>query len=226
VSLAVLCPSRGRPDKAVECYRSFLDTKHSADTEMLFVLDADDDFDSYAGLPSIVVMPTGRRGMTDPVNTAIRSLWDRYDIVGFVGDDHRFRTSGWDRVFVDQLGRAGGGLVYGNDKNWRDGEIPTQIFGSAAIWRALGWMALPACQHLYLDNAWRHIGESLERLYYFPDVIIEHMHPAYAKAEWDEGYRAVNSSEMYNHDRAAFEDWVAGSASEDLDRVRRALDLA
>jgi hypothetical protein len=193
---------------------------------MLFVIDTDDPAaESYlkSGLPIVSFDPTGRRGMTDPVNRAVAEFWDTQEVIGFVGDDHRFRTSGWDVVFRDHLRQVGGGLAYGNDQNWVNGEIPTQIFGSAKIWKALGWMCLPTARHLYLDNTWRVIGDSLERLFYFPDVVIEHVHPAWGKAQWDDQYRQLNDPALYGADGEAFAKWLAEQAEHDVDRVRQAL---
>lgn len=222
MSLVVLCPTRSRPDNAAACHRSFLDTRHATDSELIFVLDEDDDLDGYSGLPQIVVASSGRRGMTDPLNTALSQVWEKHDIVGFVGDDHRFRTSGWDIIFADQLRASGPGLIYANDLARAD--IPTQVFGSSIIWQALGWMALPPCRHLYLDNAWSFVGEGIERFYYFPDVVIEHMHPTMGKSEWDEQYRQLNASATYQEDGAAFQEWInSGQAQLDVERVRAAI---
>jgi hypothetical protein len=97
---------------------------------------------------------------------------------------------------------------------------------SASIVEALGWMGLPGCHHLYIDNAWRSLGDATKSLFYMPDVVIEHMHPAGGKAEWDEGHRRVNTEAMYSHDRAVYESWLDGSMSEDIERVRSALGRA
>src|SRR6266566_2395256 len=220
MSLMVLCPTRGRPDKAREAYQSFLVNSASGHSKMVFVLDEDEErLTDYQHLPHILV-PRGRPGMTDALNAAIEKFWDGYQVIGFIGDDHRFRTHGWDTRFEDHLTRVGGGFAYGNDGNWQYGEIPTQIFISSSILRALGWMALPAAQHLYLDNTWRVLGEGAHCLYYFPDVLIELMHPAFGKAQWDEGYRLVNAQEMYSHDGQAFDAWLKSGAEDDISKVR------
>ena len=69
MSIVVLCPSRGRPGKALEAHWSFLDTRRSPDTEMLFVIDEDDPLGSKYQVP-LVRVPRGRPGMTDVVNHA------------------------------------------------------------------------------------------------------------------------------------------------------------
>lgn len=153
---------------------------------------------------------------------AIRE-WPRERVLGFVGDDHRFRTPGWDVRFLETL-LDRPGFVYGNDLFWPQGEIPTQIFMSAPIVRALGWMGLPQCKHLYIDNAWMELGQATGSIRYYSDVIVEHMHPAANKSAWDDQYRLVNSEEMYNHDAAAFTAWRDSNRFlDDVTKVRQAL---
>lgn len=233
MSLTVLCPTRGRPAAAAGAYASFRDTRALADSQMFFVIDADDpEYTHYHDSPVDgqwlpTIQPSyirTRGGMTDPLNAALESFWTTSDIVGFVGDDHRFRTPGWDATFSDKLTEVGGGLAFANDGIWSQGEIPTQIFGSSIIWRTLGWMALPTARHLYLDNAWRVVGDALERLFFFPDVLIEHMHPTVGKGAWDQGYVDVNTPATYDADGQAFADWLnSGQANADVERVRQAL---
>jgi hypothetical protein len=170
--------------------------------------------------------PEHAGGMVNALNAgALETLekWPHERAIGFVGDDHRFRTPGWDLTFLESL-KARKGFVYGNDLFWRNGEIPTQIFISAEIIKCLGWMGLPSCKHLYIDNVWRELGEATGSIRYFSDVVVEHMHPAGGKAEWDEGHRRVNSEQMYSHDAAAFAAWRDSDRFlDDVAKVRRAL---
>jgi hypothetical protein len=226
VKTLVLCPTRGRPGAAREAYTAFGSTKVDPDTAMLFVVDDDDPrLPEYNEnhVPILVLPAPGNmvNALNGAADWALTHTSAQY--LGFVGDDHRFRTPGWDRLFTDLLDERGGGLVYGNDGYWPNGEIPTQIVMSASIVRALGWMGLPTCTHLYIDNAWRVIGETLGRLFYMPDVLIEHMHPAAGKSEWTPGHQRVNTSEMYDHDAQALADWLEGPFEADLERVREAL---
>lgn len=231
MSLVVLCPTRGRPAAAWEAYYSLQLTAEQTDTRIVFVIDRDDpEWPNYAeprGDEKLLILtPEHAGGMVNALNAAALDMASNSDatVLGFIGDDHRFRSKGWDRVFRRRLMQEGGGLAYGNDLFWPLGEIPTQIFMSIEIVRALGWMGLPGCDHLYIDNAWMAIGEALERIFYFPNFIVEHMHPAGGKGVWDDSYRKNNSEERYSHDRAAFESWRASPQfQEDVERVRLAL---
>lgn len=224
MDMIVLCPTRGRPQAAREALASFEATKTLPETSLMFVIDDDDpEIDGYMDLLHVEQEAPGN--MVKALNLAAMWAIDQFDprFLGFIGDDHRFRTEGWDSHFTDILTDRGGGMVYANDLNRQDGDIPTQIVMSAEIVTALGWMGLPTCKHLYIDNAWRVIGEEIESIFYMPDVVIEHLHPAFGKAEWDEGHKRVNTNEMYRHDAEAFAQWVARGAADDVKRVREAL---
>jgi hypothetical protein len=130
-----------------------------------------------------------------------------------------FRSKGWDRRIAEAL--ATPGIAYGNDL-LMGADLPTAVFMSSVIPRALGWFALPTCNHLYIDNGWKTLGQRLGCLRYLPDVVIEHMHPLGGKAPWDATYDHGNGPNI-EHDRLAYAEWAAGPIEADLARVRAVL---
>jgi len=223
MSLVVICPSRGRPDKAKEAFEAFERTKWNDDTDMVFVVDEDDETRFQYDVPLLTPRSEGGTGMGAALNSAAAELQDGYDYLGFTGDDHRFRTAGWDANITATLSREGGGIAYGNDL-MQSMNLPTQVFMNSSIVRALGWMCLPGAKHLYLDDTWKTLGEGLDRLYYFPEIIIEHLHPAAGKAEWDDNYKRVNDQAIYDHDRNIFMDWRETAYVSDIAKARAALE--
>ena len=146
----------------------------------------------------------------------------RYEAVGFLGDDHRPRTPGWDTRLLAALdGRPG--VAYGDDLH-QGGRLPTAVVISSAIIRTLGYMVPPGQDHLYLDDFWRQLGLDLGRLEYVPDVIVEHCHPNAGKAPWDDGYERVNSPAQNTADSAAYARFMSSAWPEDLARLRAGLD--
>ena len=229
MAIAVLCPSRGNPKALNEALASFHDTVMDAETRFIAVLDENDPMLAEyiatldAGYWDYIPVPESESGnMNLALNYAAIQTAEKYDIVGFIGDDHRFRTKGWDRIVKKVLSDAGGGFLYGNDLYMGD-YLPTQVFISSPIIRALGWMGLPGARHLYLDNTWKYLGENTDSLYYLPDIVIEHMHPVAGKGEWDENHKRVNTDEMYAHDRAVYDAWVKTSAPTEVEKVRAAI---
>lgn len=218
--MIVICPTRGRPGKALEAFEAFISTKTLSTTSMIFAVDPDDPtLAQYQEVP-VLVVSKGGSGMGFPLNEAAMKLVDSADILGFVGDDHRFRTPGWDHAIRKAL--KAGGIAYGNDLGRP--ELPTQVFISSSIVKALGWMALPGAHHLYLDDTWAELGRRAGCLHYLEEVIIEHMHPEYGKASTDAGYQRVNAPSVYSHDNSLFRQWVdSGQADIDAATVRSVL---
>lgn len=230
MEITVLCPTRGNPAALREAYYSFKDTAMEKSSRFVAVVDEDDpSLKDYVEIAQDIVglkidlVPRGESGtMNKALNFAAMRWKDRAMVIGFIGDDHRFRTKGWDRVIGQVMADQGGGFVYGNDL-FQGEALPTAIFISGKIVQALGWFGPPACKHLYLDNTWKLLGDATDSLYYLPDVVIEHMHPAAGKGEWDANHVRVNASEVYAYDRAAFEEWLKEGKAKDVETVLRVL---
>ncbi len=152
--IVVLCPTRERPHAALDMARSFRKTAALFSTELILVVDESDptlaqyqtiplltNSSSTALLPpnAIRIMKVEGGSLTDATNEAARRVWDDNDIIGHVGDDHRFVTPGWDRTVTRVLDEPG--VAYGNDL-LQGPVLPTAVFMSSVIPRTLGWFAL------------------------------------------------------------------------------------
>lgn len=228
--LVVIVPSRGRPDAAAALARQFAATCTDA-TELVFAVDADDpQLDGYRGLRSglgphqrarVHVVPDPSTMVHALNQAALAILEDAPFAVGFLGDDHFPRSRGWDTAYLTALSELGTGIVYGNDL-LQGSRLPTQCAMTADIVRTLGYMAPPVLRHMYVDNWWLDLGKTAQCLRYLPDVIVEHRHPLAGKAPWDDGYRRVNASDVFDADAVAYEAW-AGDHLSNAARVVEAL---
>lgn len=215
--MAVIVPTRGRPQNAARLQRAFAETD-SLNAVPMFVVDADDpELPGYLArvgvgeITHILVHDSDAAGtgMTGPLNYAAGILSHEYDALGFMGDDHMPRTAGWDAHVLGALAGPGPAVVYGNDL--LQGErLPTAAFMPSRLVRALGFMAPPVLGHLYVDNFWMELGLRTGGLRYLPDVVIEHLHPAAGKAGMDARYAAVNAPEADTADRRAWLDFRDG----------------
>lgn len=218
MALIVFCPSRGRPEAAAETLKSFLETRSDGDSELWFVVDSDDEtrFDYPANHVWIADPPPGCMNAALG-RAAFAPEFSNRSVYGFIGDDHRFRTPGWDRTLL-AFAQEHPGIYYGNDLYQKEA-LPTNWFVTESIREQFG-LGLSTLRHLFIDDYWKTLGEGAECLYYFPEMIIEHLHPAAGKAEWDESYRKVNSPDMYGHDGSAYHDWLNTMRDEDVRRLR------
>jgi hypothetical protein len=211
--LTVVVPSRGRPDAVAELAVAFDDTC-TADTNIILALDKDDP--ARAGyyrsmtdggrVAAIIEQDSGT--MVTALNLAAAYVVEQGTFaIGFMGDDHRPRTGGWDEIYLDELRELGVGIVYGDD-GFQHQKLPTQVAMTTSIVRVLGYMSPPRLTHMYVDNFWHDLGDHAGCLSYLPDVVVEHMHPIAGKADWDDGHRRVNAPEMYDRDSRAYQSYL------------------
>jgi hypothetical protein len=169
VSIVVVMPSRGRPERAYSAVAAIRRTAARVDTRVVLAVDENDpDLEAYRalrwGLPYatevtlVELAPAETGDLVRATNTvAMRvALEDPTCVIGNLGDDHLAHTPGWDARILAAL--ATPGIAYGDD-GFQHEALPTAPFISASIVLALGWYALPSCRHLFVDNAWRDVGE-------------------------------------------------------------------
>lgn len=219
-SLAVITPSRGRPQNIKDLIESFKNTKATCD--LWVVCDEDDPtLDQYKALnlDHLLIYERTQKGMARPLNLAAREIFalGKYKYFAFLGDDHRPRSLYWDIDWSIVLDNEVG-IVYGNDL--LQGEnLPTAVAMHATIVKELDGMVPDHLLHLYLDNFWKTLGLDIGALTYLPETIIEHMHPLAGKAEVDQGYIDVNAPEVYDADKIVFDKYINSDEYRDL--VRR-----
>lgn len=209
--LTVIVPSRGRPESALQLVNSIVDTRQISTTTMVLAVDRDDPMlDLYQQVAATrpdaarVEVVTGGWMVAALNEAAMRIVADpAVTAVGFLGDDHRPRTPGWDAAYLSALAELGAGIVYGDDLLQHE-FVPTQCAMSASVVRALGWMAHPTLKHMYVDTLWRDMFNVAGRRRYLPDVIVEHLHYLNGKSPEDEHYKRVNAPEVFSSDEHAF----------------------
>ena len=223
-SFLIICPSRGRPDNV----RALLDSWEAtaAEAELLVVVDDDDpSLNGYLALQSQVRIQVNSlaRRLGPILNAFAVPAAAKYEVIGFLGDDNRPRTPGWDHALARALADRPG-VAYGNDLVQGE-RLPTAAAISAPIIDELGYMCPPGMKHLYLDNFWYRLGQDIDCLRYLPDVIIEHLHPNAGTAQWDASYQLNNAPQQYEADKAALRNFLRSQWPGDLARLRKRLDL-
>lgn len=223
--MLVVVPTRGRPENVSRQQLAMMETRSSCD--VLYAVDDDDpraiEYCRMDGI-SVSVGPRMRLGPT--LNFyAVREA-HRYDVIGFMGDDHLPRTPFWDQdagAAVMDGGKPR--VVYGNDL-LQGQNLATAVFLPARVVAAMGYMSPPEIRHLWIDNAWMSLGRALGELEYLEHVVIEHMHPAAGKAQMDPGYAECNTAAVNDADRAAYERWRdGGEMAAAVDRIRKEYGL-
>lgn len=223
--LTVLVPTRGRPQNAVRLVEAW-EKADTMNATLVFITDDDDpELEAYRTLCGegvikhlITFGAPGVPGITIPLNRAASVYQNTCKVLGFMGDDHAPRTTGWEDRILEAADTCCPRVVYGNDL-FQGEALPTAVFMPSRMVKAAGFFSPPALRHLYADNYWKTLGTDLGGLRYLPDVVIEHMHPAAGKAPMDERYRVVNAPAIDIGDRGAYEAFL--HSEEYTDTLRR-----
>lgn len=213
--LAVVIPSRGRPESVERMAVAFAETG-ADELAVVWAIDENDPdeaayrdaVDSWFGYGEVLAVGAG--SMVSAINNASRLALDDLDpyAIAVLNDDHVPETNGWHARLLDALNVLDPvGLVYPNDG--LRGEKLATVWAVHASWvRALGRMVPAKVGHLYTDDAVQNLATALGRITYLPDVMVRHHHPLAGLADTDEGYQRVNSRERHNADRIAFKVWA------------------
>lgn len=129
---------------------------------------------------------------------------------GWLADDTRPRSDGWDRGLEQAAGRWN--LAYANDlwfaadsheaARLADGfNLSSGLCFGGDLVRAVGWWALPGVRQAGIDTAWTEIVRPLGLHRYRPDIVVEHLNWRTGKRPRDDG-----------------DDWESHGVEEDLAR--------
>ena len=183
--IAILIPTRERPADL----KLFLDSwvKYTEGLSDLWIqVDKDDPTDyHFVKKYNCIKLVGDREPFLHILNGLAKISSKQYDYVGFMEDDCCF-TQLWEKIFIDKLDEIkkekGYGIVWGND-NINKENIVGLPFMTSNIVKTLGYMSPPELEFLWADYFWKHLGQALDCLHYFPDILIEHRHYSTGKRE-------------------------------------------
>ncbi|MEY3378232.1 MAG: hypothetical protein RLZZ328_1392 [Bacteroidota bacterium] len=215
--IATIVPSRGRPNHIIRLHELFFNTSIESD---LYVVIDQDEIDLYPALPNIHYRVLPQMKLNQKLNAVALSLIDKYEYIAFFGDDVEPRTYGWDEVLIRPL-RDNIGISYGNDL-LQEENLPNNVVISSQIIKELGFMAPTTLKHFYIDNFWKELGLAINRLYYNPNVILEHMHPLNQKSDIDQTYNSGWSS--LEEDQLEFSNYINKQLDDDVLKIKKILN--
>lgn len=224
--IIAICPSRGRVKKLKAMLDSFERTT-SGIMGMVVCIDVDDEnvgeyVDLIRDRVAYSIMP--RKKTTEIFNTAFKEVRGQAEMFHMTNDDVVYETDGFDEIVWEEYKRFGHGIFFGNDGIHNE-KLCTFPFISGEIARGLGWLQMPKLWYLYNDCVMHRVGEDLDCLRYFPDIMIRHNHLTADKSYADSISDVTNSKETYQHDLIQYTLWSTRVADKDIERVRLRLRL-
>ena len=204
----MICPSRGRDKKIEKFYESF--RQNSSVCDLVFSLDHDDEHNYKKIQDDSVFYEIGfSHNIVEAMNSVAYKYAqnDKYSLIGMLNDDHLIRTKDWDLMILEQLKNEKIAIAYPNDLFTKENcghdayqDYASAVFMTPNIVKSLGWFANPLFTHNRVDWVWIDLGKKLEKLFYFENIIFEHMHPFVRKDVFDERYLFFQSEpeDSYN----------------------------
>lgn len=218
--IAVLTPTRGRPENVRRMIASARDS--AADPEQIEIwLYFDDDDPSRYGDYGAEVVVGPRDGVGRAWNQLARKTNAELLMMG--NDDLVFHTVGWDRAAEEVLTLYPDGIfcAWFNDGSPKAAERCAFPIVSSIWVDALGYFTPQCFNFLYHDTWIADVGRRVGRLHYMPDILVEHRHFAFGKAEYDDTYRAhrEGQGDKRKEDGAMFEQ-TAPERQNDADKLK------
>ena len=233
--ISIIVPTRNRPQNVRRLIQSVLDTSDNiGDIEFCFFVD-EDDVDTVPVLSEMaekmIIKATQGEAMKDiPTSKSFMHNALLKDAVGPIihqgADDIVYKTPGWDTKvkeafdkFEDKIA-----LVYAPD-GFQGGDVPICTHGFFhRNWIDLVGYINPPYFHIAYGDTWvTEVAEAIGRRVYLEDVIIEHIHPAAQKAQWDATY-TDHLKRPINDEKHIYEG-LKHQRKEEIEKLKKYIDL-
>jgi hypothetical protein len=217
-----LLPTKGR----LKNLRRFINAarEHGTSTDGLILVNKsewDEKQSQYEELLNL--MPKGWSYLPVRAHTygeAVRAVWDRtkdMDWVGLVSDDLVPSTTGWDKHLIKEL--KGWNFISSNDGKQAPQRMHGAVVWSGELMRAVGWIFPDGLDHIFHDDTFESLGRETGCWQVRMDVMVRHVHEFYETGV--RGPTMDNTSELWKHDQARYEEWTRDEKADTIERIRK-----
>lgn len=198
--ISILHPSRGRPQKAYETARKWLDNA-GCDVEYILSLDSDDPKDKYpiSSLDHCIV--NNNRSVVDATNQAAKK--SSGNILLYLSDDFE-PFPNWGPVVLKEFENENRPLLVKVDDCLQKFDVPvlTIPIMNRALYDKLGYFWHPEYKSMFVDCDLFETVKKIGALKNAPHIKFEHKHVSVGKAQDDETYR--RSAANWDQGKALF----------------------
>lgn len=177
MKLLIKIPTRSRATEFLKLYKTYKALCTHPDTFFSITID-DDDYEInkeiYDQVPEIV--KGFSRSKIHAINRDIPIGWD---VILLAADDMFPLLHGFDQAIIDRMTEAfpdTDGALWFNDGHTTDRLNTLPIIGRKYYDR-FGYIYHPYYYSLFCDNEFTDVAKKLNKIKYFPEIIIRHEHP-------------------------------------------------
>jgi len=219
--ILIILPSRcGDSDRTSNVERFIENWKENTEgySDLCLAID-EDEKDKYKEYDNVILDISKRERLAPKLNYIALKYCDKYKYIAFFGDDHIIKTK-WESEFLNFFIKNNTAILYGNDLLQRS-NLPTAVCLSSNIITTIGYIVPIGLKHMFIDNFWYDLGNSLKILKYFNNVIFEHLHPANNKSKQDSQYEIAN--QVFNEDYLVYDKYLKTQFPLDVKKLKNVL---
>lgn len=210
--MAVLVPSRGRPENAKRLLEAIHRTAKGR-THVLFGVDQDDgrlkDYIAFRKGDLLsgdsVYTSAERQNLVKWTNGLAKMTAGKYRYYASFGDDMIPRTPGWDLKLMGAIEDDFGGIGISYPWDGIRDDIPEAYVLSSSIAQVLGWIMMPKLNHWYNDNVIADLGREAGCIRQLRGVVVDHMNVGTGRASVDQ--TAIDQGAKIAEDKSIYEEW-------------------
>lgn len=213
------CPTRGRPERLKQMLKSFHETAGRF-TDVMVWLDEDDPKLNEYDLSEVNYVIKPRIHVAQMHNAMVIDN-PGYDYYMPINDDIIFHTVSWDSKLIAAIQEKGEGwgISFGDDlTNNNAYSLPTFGMVSANIVKTLGYVYPLELKALFGDTFLLDVGRAIGKLFYCPDVVIQHKPP---EKYCDDDVRLTETFDK--QERKAYAQYIDTKLDKDIGKLFEAI---
>lgn len=222
-----LIPSRRRPQALERCFKAYKDTNTTSNG--LVIVDRKDFFDNQKEYEKLELLPNWNLHISvgETLGDKIREVFGQYinkfEAIGFMGDDNIPVTYEWDVKIVESLSKY---LIVSTDDEWyaKADKFRDRKMNGGPLWRTdllkeIGYLFPPRLQHCFIDDLWENLGKKTKCWHTRMDVLVRHDHVIKLNVEPDSTYK--KQLEFKLSDEAIYKEWIRTDRNRCLNIIRK-----
>ena len=193
--ISICLPTRGRPLQLSTMIKTATELATDAKgIEFLIYVDEDDLTMVDFSHPNATIL-RGERLTISKMTNLLASI-SQGNLIMYAADDIIFRTKNWDSIVLQHYNNSAHKicLIHGDDLGQDSNKIATHGFVSRDLYNLLGYLLPTYFRADFCDTWMTEICVKSGTRSFVPNLIIEHIHPAWGKADIDETYRSTKLS--------------------------------
>lgn len=201
---------------------------------IMYVADDDPTLERYQKLfkneKDMTLLTGDRMSVVEAYNMIPTKIYPNQKYYSNVNDDHIYRTKGWDEFLIQVIEDEGNGWGIATpadlfDMDWNLHQHPGAETISGNIIRTLGHVFHPKLKHIGADEYLKYIALGLNRYFYCPEILTEHMHSRVGKSEKDINYTEIYTDKNYDYKDAVLFNWfITGEKDREINKLKMAME--